>query len=76
MRLRGLLGEQNVDGMLVTSLTNIRYLSGFSGSNAALYVSASDPADDVIATDSRYTIQVGAEAPDLPLIVPGGGEGG
>ncbi len=69
MRLRGLLGDHDVDGMLVTSLTNIRYLSGFSGSNAALYVSASDPADDVIATDSRYTIQVGAEAPDLPLII-------
>ena len=69
IRLRELLSEHDVDGMLVTSLTNIRYLSGFSGSNAALYVSASDPADDVIATDSRYTIQVGAEAPDLPLIV-------
>lgn len=68
-RLRELLSEHHADGMLVTSLTNIRYLSGFSGSNAALYVSASDPADDVIATDSRYTIQVGAEAPDLPLII-------
>ncbi len=69
IRLREILSEHHADGMLVTSLTNIRYLSGFSGSNAALYVSASDSADDVIATDSRYTIQVGAEAPDLPLIL-------
>ena len=69
IRLRELLLDHDVDGMLITSLTNIRFLSGFSGSNAALYVSASDPSDDVIATDSRYTIQVGAEAPDLPLIV-------
>ncbi len=68
-RLRLLLAEHDVDGILVTSLTNIRYLTGFSGSNAALYVSSADAADDVIATDSRYTIQVSVEAEDLPVII-------
>ena len=68
-RLRAQIANDDLDGMLVTDLANIRYLTGFSGSNAALYVSASDPADDVIATDARYTIQVGAEAPDLPVIL-------
>ena len=63
------LAEDGLDGMLITDLANIRYLSGFSGSNAALYVSASDPEDDVIATDARYTVQVGAEAADLPVIL-------
>ncbi len=63
------LGDDGLDGMLITDLANIRYLSGFSGSNAALYVSASDPEDDVIATDARYTVQVGAEAADLPVIL-------
>lgn len=68
-QLRALLAVDDLDGMLVTDLANIRYLSGFSGSNAALYVSAHDPDDDVIATDARYTIQVGSEAPDLPVIL-------
>lgn len=68
-QLRAQIANDDLDGMLVTDLANIRYLTGFSGSNAALYVSASDPADDVIATDARYTIQVSAEAPDLPVIL-------
>lgn len=68
-RLRTLIAESDVDGILVTDLANIRYLSGFRGSNAAMYVSASDPQDDVIATDARYAIPVSAEAPDLPVIL-------
>ena len=68
-RLRDLIAERDLDGLLVTDLANIRYLSGFSGSNAVLFVSASDPEDDVIATDARYTIQVAAESPDLPVIL-------
>ncbi|CAB4920381.1 unannotated protein [freshwater metagenome] len=68
-RLRELLAQHDLDGLLVTDLANIRYLSGFSGSNAALFVSAIDSDDDVIATDARYTIQVSAEAPDLPVIL-------
>ena len=68
-RLRELLAQHDLDGLLVTDLANIRYLSGFSGSNAALFVSAIDSDDDVIATDARYTIQVSAEAPDLPARV-------
>mgnify|MGYP006267963105 CR=1 FL=1 len=55
--------------MLVTSLPNIRYLTGFSGSNAALFISAHDPADDVIATDGRYTEQVAEQCPDLPMLI-------
>jgi Xaa-Pro aminopeptidase len=67
--VRALLDEDQVDGLLVTSPPNIAYLSGFDGSNGALYVSASNGADDVIATDGRYTIQVSAQAPDLPAII-------
>ena len=54
-------------GLLVTSLPNIRYLSGFSGSNAALFVSHDDPADDIICTDGRYLTQVKDECPGLPV---------
>ncbi|WP_305094908.1 Xaa-Pro peptidase family protein [Prescottella sp. R16] len=68
-RLRALLRDRGLDALLVTDLLNIRYLTGFTGSNAALLVSASDGhgAEDhtVIATDGRYLVQVGEQVPDL-----------
>ena len=60
------MGDQ-LPGILLTSLANIRYLSGFSGSNAALFVSRDDPHNDIICTDGRYLTQVKAECPDLPV---------
>lgn len=63
----------DLEAVLVTDLINVRYLSGFTGSNAALLVHAADSPDDegrtVLATDGRYTTQAGAESPDLPLLV-------
>ena len=71
--LRALLRGAGLDALLVTDLVNVRYLSGFTGSNAALLVHADDDAaaEDrtVLATDGRYRTQAGAEAPDLPLLV-------
>ncbi|CAB5002332.1 MAG: M24 family metallopeptidase [Actinobacteria bacterium] len=57
----------DMPGLLVTLLPNIRYLSGFSGSNAALFVSRDDPSRDLICTDGRYQTQVARECPDLPV---------
>ena len=57
-RLPGL----GADALLVTRRPNVRYLSGFSGSNGQLVVSA-DRA--VFLTDGRYTEQSRREAPDL-----------
>ena len=54
--------------LLVTNLANVRYLTGFSGSNAVLVVGA-DPADDLIGTDGRYQDQVGEQAPGLPMVI-------
>ncbi|WP_018179499.1 M24 family metallopeptidase [Jongsikchunia kroppenstedtii] len=67
-RLRTLLADTDLSGLLVTDLINVRYLSGFTGSNAALWVSADDPAGDRISTDGRYLTQVAEQAPDLALI--------
>jgi len=54
--------------MLVTDLVNVRYLSGFTGSNAALLVFADDrPA--VLATDGRYRTQAAQQAPDLEVAI-------
>lgn len=63
-----LAGEIGAVPLLVTDLANIRYLSGFSGSNAILVIGASDD-EDLIATDGRYVDQVAAEAADLPAVI-------
>ena len=59
--LDGLTGA-HVDGLLVTSLANVRYLTGFSGSSALLLVSQRET---LLITDFRYQTQaadeVGAE---------------
>lgn len=70
-RLRQLLREAELDAALVTDLVNVRYLTGFTGSNAALLVSAdgagADPA--VFATDGRYETQSAAQVPELPRVL-------
>src|SRR6201993_615878 len=54
--------------MLVTNLINVRYLSGFTGSNAALLVFADDR-PPVLATDGRYRTQAAEQAPDLEIAI-------
>jgi Xaa-Pro aminopeptidase len=54
--------------MLVSDLVNVRYLSGFTGSNAALLVFASDT-PPVLVTDSRYRTQALRQAPDLDTVI-------
>ncbi|MGY4099193.1 M24 family metallopeptidase [Nocardia sp. R16R-3T] len=67
--LRSLLVENEVDALLVTDLVNIRYLTGFTGSNAALLVTSWDMRNSeertVIGTDGRYLSQVAEQVPDL-----------
>jgi len=50
----------------ISNLINVRYLTGFTGSNAALLVSQSSAA---LATDSRYEIQAAAQVPDISLVI-------
>ena len=66
-RLRALARSRDLDAILVTSLVNVRYLTGFTGSNAALLVRAGGT--DVLATDGRYTTQAGSQAPDVDLLI-------
>ena len=53
-RLRAGFAEAACDALVVTSLVNVRYLTGFTGSNATLLVT-----DErlVLVTDSRYRTQ-------------------
>lgn len=64
--LRLSLVASELDGLLVTSLANIRYLTGFSGSNALLIVTARDT---ILFTDFRYQTQVAAESGDVATVV-------
>lgn len=50
-RLRPAVAEAGCDALLVTNLTNIRYLTGFTGSAAMVLVTATDA---FFVTDGRY----------------------
>lgn len=50
-RLRGNLAGHEVDALLVTNLTNVRYLTGFSGTNGQALVAGSGT---FFFTDPRY----------------------
>jgi Xaa-Pro aminopeptidase len=56
--LRRKLTRAGIPGLLVTFLPDIRYLSGFTGSSAALAVTRRTAR---LFTDSRYTTQAGEE---------------
>src|ERR1700735_1932143 len=49
------LDEARLDALLVTNLHNVRYLTGFTGSNGAVLLFKDRPA--VLFTDPRYTVQ-------------------
>lgn len=59
--------ELEVEGLIVTRLPNVRYLTGFTGSNAQVVVAADGSA--VFLTDGRYGAQSSHEVPDLPRTV-------
>lgn len=63
------LSAFKVDALLISALPNIRYLSGFTGSNALLLVT---PKASVLFTDPRYTIQAASEC-DCPARTVKGG---
>jgi Xaa-Pro aminopeptidase len=67
-RLFDALAEHKIDVLLVSSLANIRYLAGFTGSNALLFAGRSGC---VILTDPRYTLQIRQES-DCPAVVAKG----
>lgn len=57
-RLEQLLGERELDRFLVTDLTNVRYLTGFTGTNGACICG---PGVRLFLTDFRYTERAAAE---------------
>ena len=56
--LKNVLAEKGLDGILITNLTNIRYISGFTGSAASCLVT---PSGQYFITDGRYIEQSKAQ---------------
>ena len=61
----GLAGD-GVDALLVTRPSNVRYLTGFTGSNGTVLLAGEMT---VLATDGRYAEQAAAESPDVDIVV-------
>ena len=59
------LGERSVDAILITRLPNVRYLTGFTGSNAQMIVT---DRTSVFFTDGRYIEQSRHEVPDAERV--------
>jgi Xaa-Pro aminopeptidase len=65
--LREAITAEHLDGLLLVGLANVRYLTGFSGSSALVFVPARG--DVVLVTDFRYKTQAAAEVGDVARVV-------
>lgn len=64
-KLRKILQEQNIDGVLITNEYNRRYMTGFTGTAGVAIVSQNDA---VFITDFRYTEQAIAQIKDYRIV--------
>jgi Xaa-Pro aminopeptidase len=64
-RLLELMRERELDCLLVTNLLNIRYLTGFTGTNGACIVT---PERRLFLTDFRYLEQAGEQVRDFERV--------
>ena len=61
-RAAGAAKAAGVEALLVTHLPDVRWLCGFTGSNAALVLVCTPRVRAMLFTDGRYTAQAKAEA--------------
>lgn len=64
-QLRAKIRANDLDAFIITKLAHIRYLTGFSGSNAVVIIM---PRSVYFFTDGRYTEQVKTELLPLPRL--------
>jgi Xaa-Pro aminopeptidase len=65
-RLLKSLKDTEADALLVTSETNVRYLTGFTGDSTYLLLS---PKTTRLISDSRYETQLDEECPGVPTVI-------
>lgn len=65
-RVRGEMQRRGLDALIISSLFNIRYLTGFTGSNALLIIMRRSA---VFLSDIRYTVQAKNEVQHCTRII-------
>jgi Xaa-Pro aminopeptidase len=65
LRLAALLHEREVDLLLVGEPVNLRYLTGFTGSNGLALIAAGEDSPQRFLTDFRYATQSAEQVPAL-----------
>lgn len=58
--------QERIDAFITNTPVNVRYLTGFTGSNGAVLVTAGGEAK--MATDGRYTTQIAQQVPDIEAL--------
>lgn len=66
-RLRERVVAGELDALLLTEPVNVRWATGFTGSNGQLLVRATG--EDLLVTDARYDERAGTEVPDLERVL-------
>jgi Xaa-Pro aminopeptidase len=64
-RVAALLDERELDALLVTNLINVRYLTGFTGTNGLALISSEER---LFVTDFRYVEQAAEQVPDFERV--------
>ncbi|WP_026424388.1 M24 family metallopeptidase [Actinokineospora inagensis] len=67
--LRTALRDRGLDALLIGDLRNLRYLTGFTGSNGALLVHADGDDRTVFCTDGRYKEQAAKQVRGLEHLI-------
>ena len=69
-KLRERMAQKKIDALLVVSLPNVHYLTGFSGSAGVLLVTLRN---SILFTDSRYNLQAHREVRGSRVVIAKGG---
>ena len=63
--MRRLVKKAGCDSMLVTDFVNVSYLTGFTGDDSYLLLTANDA---IVLSDSRYDVQLKEECPEIDVV--------
>ena len=66
MLIAGSLESKGIDGILISHITNVRYITGFSGSYGCLLISSKEK---IFWTDSRYEEHAKQEIEDFDIFI-------
>jgi Xaa-Pro aminopeptidase len=65
-KVKDVIKKKGLDAILITDMSNIRYISNFTGSNAYVFLTAKD---NYFFTDGRYTTQSKNEVKDFKISI-------